>query len=165
MLARSGYPQPAVSLSLTAGEGPDVARSYRWSGGSRRGAGGGIVRWNSVGSQLALAAGLTLAAANAMFVRAVRAEPKKGGTLKIGLAHGATTDSLDPGLYYDQFTGTACWGTLSNSLTEVDAKGNAVPDLAESFEPSDGAKKWVFKLRKGVTFHNGKTVTSDDVVA
>ena len=48
--------------------------------------------------QLALAAGLTVTAANAMFVRAVRAEPKKGGTLKIGLAHGATTDSLDPGL-------------------------------------------------------------------
>ena len=108
---------------------------------------------------------LTVTAANAMFVEAVRAEPKKGGTLKIGLAHGATTDSLDPGLYHDQFTGTACWGTLSNSLTEIDAKGNAVPDLAESFEPADGAKKWVFKIRKGVTFHNGKTVTADDVVA
>jgi peptide/nickel transport system substrate-binding protein len=115
--------------------------------------------------QLALATGLTVTAANAMFVSAVRAEPKKGGTLKIGLAHGATTDSLDPGLYYDQFTGTACWGTLSNSLTEIDAKGNAVPDLAESFEPADGAAKWVFKIRKGVTFHNGKTVNSDDVVA
>jgi peptide/nickel transport system substrate-binding protein len=115
--------------------------------------------------QLALAAGMTATAANAMFVKVVRAEPKKGGTLKIGLAQGATTDSLDPGLYYDQYTGTACWGTLSNSLTEVDAKGDAVPDLAESFEPSDGAKKWIFKLRKGVTFHNGKTVTADDVVA
>ncbi len=39
--------------------------------------------------QLALAAGLTLAAANTMFAKAVRAEPKKGGTLRIGLAHGA----------------------------------------------------------------------------
>lgn len=116
-------------------------------------------------TQLAIAAGLSIPAAGALFNQAVRAEPKKGGTLKLGLAHGATTDSLDPGLYYDQFTGTACWGTLSNSLTELDAKGNAVPDLAESFEPADGAKKWVFKLRKGVTFHNGKPVTADDVVA
>jgi peptide/nickel transport system substrate-binding protein len=98
-------------------------------------------------------------------VSCARAEPKKGGNLIIGLAHGATTDSMDPGLYYDQFTGTALWGTLSNSLTELDPAGNAVPDLAESFEPSDGAKKWVFKLRNGSTFHNGKTVTSDDVVA
>ena len=116
-------------------------------------------------TQLALASGLTLAAANTMFAKAARAEPKKGGNLRIGLAHGATTDSLDPGLYYDQFTGTAAWGTLSNSLTELDPAGNAVPDLAESFEPSDGAKKWVFKLRSGATFHNGKEVTADDVVA
>jgi peptide/nickel transport system substrate-binding protein len=115
--------------------------------------------------QLALAAGLTVTAANAMFVKAVRAEPKKGGTLKIGIGHGATTDSMDPGLYPDQFTGTALWGTLANSLTEIDAKGNVVPDLAESFEPSEGAKKWIFKLRKGSTFHNGKNVTADDVVA
>ena len=47
--------------------------------------------------QLALAAGLTATAANAMFVQAVRAEPKKGGTLKIGIGDGAATDSLDPG--------------------------------------------------------------------
>ena len=62
-----------------------------------------------------------------------------------------------PATYPDQFTGTVGWGTMANSLTEVDAKGNIMPDLAESFEPSDGAKTWVFKLRKGVTFHNGKT--------
>ena len=116
-------------------------------------------------TQLALASGVTLAAANTMFASAARAEPKKGGTLKIGVGHGATTDSMDPGLYPDQFTGTALWGTLSNSLTEIDADGNVIGDVAESFEPSDGAKKWAFKLRKGVTFHNGRAVTAEDVVA
>lgn len=116
-------------------------------------------------TQLALAAGLTLTAANAMFTTAVRAEPKKGGTLKCGIGHGATTDSMDPATYPDQFTGVALWATLSNSLTELDATGSAVPDLAESFEPADGAKKWIYKLRKGVTFHDGRGVTSDDVVA
>ncbi|MCI0429617.1 MAG: ABC transporter substrate-binding protein, partial [Rhodospirillales bacterium] len=45
------------------------------------------------------------------------------------------------------------------------ATGNVVPDLAESVEPSDDAKTWVFRLRKGATFHNGKEVTADDVVA
>ena len=54
---------------------------------------------------------------------------------------------------------------MGNSLTEVDAKGKIVPDLAESFEPGDDAKSWVFKLRKGATFHNGKNVTADDVIA
>jgi peptide/nickel transport system substrate-binding protein len=116
-------------------------------------------------SQLALAAGASIAAADLLLATAARAEPKRGGTLRLGLAHGATTDSMDPGLYYDQFTGTALWATLSNSLTEIDSTGNAVPDLCESFESAKGASKWVFKLRKGATFHNGKPVTADDVVA
>jgi peptide/nickel transport system substrate-binding protein len=91
--------------------------------------------------------------------------PKKGGLFKLGVGHGATTDSLDPATYPDQFTGTMGWGSIGNSLTEMNAKGEITPDLAESFEPADGATKWVFKLRKGVTFHDGKTVTADDVVA
>lgn len=115
--------------------------------------------------QLAMAAGLAAGTAETMFSSAARAEAKKGGNLRLGLSQGATTDSLDPGLYYDQYMGTVGWGASSNSLTEVDPSGNAIPDLAESFESSDGAKKWVFKLRKGSTFHNGKDVTAHDVVA
>ena len=46
--------------------------------------------------QLSLAAGLTVATAEGLFVQAVRAEPKKGGTFKAGIGHGSTTDSLDP---------------------------------------------------------------------
>jgi peptide/nickel transport system substrate-binding protein len=115
--------------------------------------------------QLALAAGLTVATAEAMFARAARAEPKKGGSFRIGIGHGATTDTLDPATYPDQFTGTMGWGSIGNSLTEMNAKGEIIPDLAESFEAADDAKTWVFKLRKGVTFHDGRTVTADDVVA
>ncbi|MER8555593.1 ABC transporter substrate-binding protein [Mesorhizobium sp. M0977] len=113
---------------------------------------------------LGLAAGLTVTAADKLFVSSARAEPLQGGFAKLGMAHGATTDSIDPAGYPDTFTQTAFSGSMSNSLTEVDAKGNVQPDLAESFEPSDGAKTWVFKLRKGATFHNGKNVTADDVV-
>jgi peptide/nickel transport system substrate-binding protein len=115
--------------------------------------------------QLGLAAGLTIAAADKLFITTARAQPKQGGFAKFGLAHGATTDNLDPAGYPDTFTQTAFWGAMSNSLTEVDAKGNIQPDLAESFEPSNSAVTWIVKLRKGATFHNGKAVTSDDVVA
>src|SRR6516165_10804662 len=114
--------------------------------------------------QFALATGVTVAAAETMFVEAVRAAPKPGGSFKMALGHGATTDSLDPATYPDQFTGTVGWGSIANSLTVVDYKGDIQLDLAESVEHSDDAKQWIFKLRKGVTFHNGKTVTSNDVV-
>jgi peptide/nickel transport system substrate-binding protein len=115
--------------------------------------------------QLALAAGFTVAAADAMFIKAARAEPKKGGHFKVALGDGATSDTLDPATYSNLYTSVAIWDSAENGLTEVDAAGNAVGDLAETVEPADGAKKWVFKLRSGVTFHNEKTVTSDDVVA
>ncbi len=115
--------------------------------------------------QTAVVAGASLGAAELMYSSVARAQPRKGGTFKMAISHGATTDSMDPGLYPDPFTGIALWGALSNSLTEVDAKGSVIPDLAESFEPSASASKWIFKLRKGVQFHNGKTVTSADVVA
>ena len=98
----------------------------------------------------ATALGISTALATGVLSRAGYAqEPKKGGTFKIGLGHGATTDSLDPATYPDQMTGTVGWGATGNSLTEMDAAGNIVGDLAESFEPSDDAKQWVFKLRNG----------------
>lgn len=113
----------------------------------------------------AITAGVTATLADTMFSEIARAEPKRGGTFRLATPHGSTTDSLDPGLYVDTMIQLVGWGSLSNSLTVVDAKGNITPDLAESFEPSDGAKKWMFKLRKGSTFHNGKDVTADDIVA
>nr|NIS39827.1 peptide ABC transporter substrate-binding protein [Desulfuromonadales bacterium] len=56
-------------------------------------------------------------------------------------------------------------GCLHNYLTEIDAQGNLVSELAESWEGSDDAKTWVFKLRKDVAFHNGKTLDAADVIA
>jgi peptide/nickel transport system substrate-binding protein len=91
--------------------------------------------------------------------------PKRGGLARFGLAHGATTDTMDPAGYPDMGTQVPFWGSMSNSLTEVDAKGNITPDLCESMEPANGAKSWVFRLRKGVTFHNGKDLTPEDVIA
>lgn len=38
-------------------------------------------------------------------------------------------------------------------------------ELAESWEASSDAKTWTFNLRKGVTFHNGKSFGADDVIA
>jgi peptide/nickel transport system substrate-binding protein len=114
----------------------------------------------------AAALGVTAAAASTLLTEAgVAAEPKKGGNAKFGLAHGATSDTMDPAAYPDTGSQVPFWGSMSNSLTEVDAKGNITMDLAESMEPSDGAKTWACKLKKGVTFHNGKDFTADDVVA
>ncbi len=115
--------------------------------------------------QLAVAGGLTVAAANTMFVRAARAEPKKGGTFKLGNGHGATTDTLDPATWTNGFQFDMSVGMFGAPAhpdrPEEPASFRTWP---KSIEPADGATKWVFKLRKGTEFHNGKTVTADDVV-
>lgn len=114
--------------------------------------------------QMALAAGVTVSAAETLFTKAARAEPKKGGKFRAGIGHGQTTDSLDPATWNNGFVSDMCT-VLGNGLTAIDQKNNAIPDLAESVESSDDAKTWVYKLRKGVEFHNGKSLTADDVVA
>src|SRR5207302_4170871 len=41
-----------------------------------------------------------------------------------------------------------------------------VPDLAESIpKPTNGGKTWAFKLRSGIKFSNGQTLTGNDVKA
>ena len=115
--------------------------------------------------QLAIVAGMTIAAAEAVFTAEARAEPKKGGTFRAGFGSGATTDTLDPATWPDTFNMVFGWGTIGASLTEVQPDGKIVGDAAESFEASEDAKTWVFRLRKGAEFHDGKSLTADDVVA
>ena len=48
-------------------------------------------------------------------------------------------------------------------LTGFTRDGSIEPQIAESFEASDDAKEWRFKIRSGATFHDGKAVTAEDV--
>lgn len=92
-----------------------------------------------------------------------QATPKKGGTLRVGMEGGSPSDSLDPRTYADSipiFFSLMFW----NQLVEVDAKGNATPELAESWESKPGAAEWVFNIRKGISFTSGKTLDADDVI-
>ncbi len=91
------------------------------------------------------------------------AKPNRGGRVRLGSAGASTTDSLDPGTVSHTMPQTVnqC---LRSMLVEVDYRGEPIPELAESWEASPDAAKWVFKLRKGVEFHNGKTMTAEDVV-
>ncbi|MCW2241181.1 ABC transporter substrate-binding protein [Azospirillum canadense] len=91
--------------------------------------------------------------------------PKKGGRLKLGLAGGQTTNTLDQarGGFGSPVERTVNY-TLYNTLVEIAPNGQAVPEIAESWDIGPGAKSWVFNIRKDVTFHNGKEMTADDVV-
>lgn len=114
--------------------------------------------------QLAMMAGVSVTMADALFSEAQAATPKKGGALRLGISWGASSNTLDPAPILDSYMGTVNL-TIRSLLAQVDTKGNISYDLAESFEPSDGTKTWAVAIRKGVTFHNGKDLTPNDVVA
>lgn len=97
------------------------------------------------------------------FGRSAFAQPKKGGVLRIGVGHGSTADTFDPGVLTNLHTQILA-GAIHNYLVEPGDNGKLVPELAESWNSSD-ATTWVFKIRKGVTFHSGKSLTVDDVIA
>ena len=91
------------------------------------------------------------------------ATPKKGGRFILGCSGSSTTDSMDPATLEDIFPQTLST-SIRNRLVEIDYKSNPTPELAESWDSSPDAAVWTFKLRKGVEFHNGKTLDAQDVI-
>lgn len=90
------------------------------------------------------------------------AETQKGGILK-----GAATT---PATALDPFAVSEVGGRLIVSqpveyLAISQADGTLKPVLAESWEARDGGKVWVYKIRSGVTFHDGTPMTAKDVAA
>jgi ABC-type transport system substrate-binding protein len=52
---------------------------------------------------------------------------------------------------------------LYNALVDLDSEGRLLPDLARSWEVSDGGRAYTFHLREGVVWHDGKPFGSGDV--
>jgi len=89
--------------------------------------------------------------------------PKRGGVLRQALRGGATTDTLNGGTLQAAHPINVSW-QVRNNLTEIDVDGHVAGELAESWEASAGGKIWTFDLRKGVEFHNGKSLAAADVI-
>ena len=126
--------------------------------------GAGFSRRSLMGGAAALGATTTLASGLIVPTSALAAdEPKKGGTLRLGLAGGSTTDSFELGNWTDSVM-IASGHAVFNHLVEWDQNGKWIPELAETIEPKNGAVDWVFKLRKGIKFSNGKEFNADDAL-
>jgi peptide/nickel transport system substrate-binding protein len=87
---------------------------------------------------------------------------KRGGTLRVGVT--AYSSSLEP--YQLREAGSlALAGIPGEYLTFSNNALQVKPWLAVSWKPNEDLTTWTFQLRRGVKFHNGKTMTADDVVA
>ena len=98
-------------------------------------------------SAVALAAGLGTAQAQTGLTVAMQLEPPHLDPTS------AAAGAIDSVVYSNIFEG----------LTRFMGDGSVVPGLAESWEISDDGKVYTFKLRDGVTFHDGTTMDAEDV--
>ncbi len=111
------------------------------------------------------ALGVSTAMAGTMFASAAQAaDPVKGGVLRAGMQGGESTNSLDPALAASDvpFMINSTWG---ETLVDVELNGTLGMRVAEEVSSNADATQWMFKIRKGVEYHGGGTVTAEDVVA
>ena len=89
-------------------------------------------------------------------------EPVKGGEITIGIAQ-----DLDDSLDSHQTVAAGTREVLFNifeGLVKPNSDGEMIPAVAEKYTLSEDGTTYTFTLREGVKFHNGQTVTAEDVV-
>lgn len=98
------------------------------------------------------------------WVNATAAQPK--GVMKLAIHWNFSADWLDPATAGAQgSTGLLPLYFFQDSLLKMMSDGTALsPCLAESWTISPDYKVYEFKLHKGVKFHNGDTMTVEDVI-
>jgi len=116
--------------------------------------------------KLSMVTGVSLVAAEHLLFdgkAAIAATPKKGGSVRMASNLHGPDDQLDPILFtstIDYTRGRATYNSLVQHANDLTPQ----PELATSFEPNSNATEWTFKLREGVTWHDGSKFTADDAV-
>lgn len=88
-------------------------------------------------------------------------EPQDGGSVVLGITQ--EPDSLDPYLAAAAGTKEIIYNFF-DGLVKLTPESTFEPALAESYDVSDDATEFTFKIRQDVFFHNGDELTVDDVV-
>lgn len=88
-------------------------------------------------------------------------QPKRGGTLKVACP---PATGIDP-VKMDSSGAIAIVQQVAEYLVWAEPDLSLRPVLATSWRPEEGGRSWIFELRRGVRFHDGRDFTADDVVA
>src|SRR5579862_1514874 len=90
--------------------------------------------------------------------------PRRGGNLKVGLTGGGSSDTLNPFDGGISAIGTARAQQLYQPLIQLSNGAQLQNVLADEIVPNGSTSKWIIRLKKDVTFHNGKPFGADDVI-
>ena len=106
--------------------------------------------------------GLAVLQMSPLGIADVSAAPQ--GLLKQAIHFGISAEFLDPATGGHSVAAHLSLYLLHDALVKPMPEGTYGPSLAESWNVSPDGKVIDFKLRKGVKFHNGDTMTAEDVV-
>lgn len=129
---------------------PPVSRRSILSAGLTLGAGALAVGLSGCGRSQGVAA-IPLTAATGPAAR--------GRRLRMARPAASAAETLDPA---SSLSAYEYLGAIYNRLVKLDRAGTTVPDLAKDWSSTPDGKTWAFRLRGGVKFHNGKTLTAAD---
>lgn len=118
--------------------------------------------WRALGLAAIGMGAIALGAAVPAAAQTANPSAKKGGNLIH--AHVSGMDHLDPANFCTTVALEPAMH-IYESLVMMGGDYSAKPMLASKVEVDPEGKKFVFTLRKGVKFHNGKEMTSADVLA
>jgi ABC-type transport system substrate-binding protein len=90
-----------------------------------------------------------------------QAGPKQGGAMVVTYKDDIST--FDPAIGYDWQNWSMIKSLFDGLMDYKPGTTELIPDLAESYTISEDGLTYTFKLRQGVKFHNGRTLTSTDV--
>jgi peptide/nickel transport system substrate-binding protein len=108
--------------------------------------------------------GLSAVAADLLMPTPARAQtPKRGGRLRLAWSGASANDTLNPTKLIQNLDFLRAYSVMS-PLVKWGRKFEATPDLATEWEAKPDAATWFIRLRSGVEFHNGKKLTTEDVI-
>lgn len=114
------------------------------------------------GTVLLLGACVNRTGTNAANGPTAAGSPRPGGTLTVATPDDVT--ALDPiATSANAGMQTFYLHLVYNRLFDISPQGKIVPELAEKVDVSADGKQVSFQLRKGVLFHTGRELTSDDI--
>jgi peptide/nickel transport system substrate-binding protein len=89
---------------------------------------------------------------------------RTGGALRVGATGGGAEDTIDAHRPTVDTDIMRCWNLYESLAVRSPDFSELEMLLAESIEPGRSPEEWDIRLKEGVTFHNGKPVTADDVI-
>lgn len=123
-----------------------------------------LLRYAGVGTgSIATAALLASCSTNTAAPATGGGAAAKGGQLRLGINGGTIATSFDPHTANDELQNFIAVAMYEN-VTQLNGGFELENMLAEELTPNADGTEWTLRLKKGLEFHHGKSVTADDVI-